>query len=125
MLRNTGPFKLIEGLPTKITIDGDEIGNTVSIDRTTMAPLVEYTGRQPVYTRDQAVDKRCEKFDKGGEQNTAELRTTPGEYTIHFIGRHGGKGDKVQYVVNWYGFIFADETFEQTEHIHEYFTSRY
>lgn len=78
MLPNAGPFKTIEVSATTIIIHEYGIGNTVSSDRATSAPLVRIAERQDAYTANEPVYKRYEKVDAGeGGTTTEEFTDTP------------------------------------------------
>lgn len=62
MSRKTAPSKIIEILPTTITIDIDGIGDTVLIDLPTMASPEKYAERKLVYTPYEPVDERDNKI---------------------------------------------------------------
>lgn len=73
-----GTPKVAEESPTTIKTGEDGIRNTVSGDWTKLATSTKLAKQQPVYARDESVDKQNDRVQESGGQTTAEeLDDTP------------------------------------------------
>lgn len=72
----TGLFMVVEISPTTLTIDGDEIRNSVSIERATLAPPAKFAERQFVSMPDDPVENRDDKATKAEDKLPQENALT-------------------------------------------------
>lgn len=126
MSHKTGTFKVIQLSSKTIRIDGGRIRNTVSIDQTTLAPLMKFAERQLLYMSDESVDKQDDRIDKGGGKSTAEaFADRPWEYPVYCIVGHEGEGHSARYILPGYGYAPAGHMVEPPEHTSENFITCY
>lgn len=125
MPSKTGHFQVVRVSPTTITIDQDGIRNTVSINRSTLAPSTKYAKRQILYGPDEQVHKWAIKSTKVENRVLQKSPDALPECPVSRIVCHVGESDSVQYTLCWYGYTVEDDTSEPSEHINEHFVSRY
>lgn len=120
-----GPIRLVQVSVMTLTVDEERMRSAVSNDKARLAPSAKMQSAIPNYTPNEPVEKRDNKADAGrGQPRADEVTKTLREYAVDCVVCHG-EGDKVRYIVRWYGHSIADDTVEPLEHIPEYFIIRY
>lgn len=67
-----GFVRIVEVSPSTLTIDGDRIGNSVTIDRALMVPSGKNEERHDQQVPKDLADEREDEVDPGREQPTAD-----------------------------------------------------
>lgn len=76
--------------------------------------------------------RNMQSVECNGDNNNHELDEglneqlkTPQKYAVDPIVRTIGKGNNVKYVVQWYGYTSADDTFQPPNHIPQHLITHY
>lgn len=114
-------LKVISGTPDTITVDEDEINNTVSVDKMMLTPG-NSRRNDNINHINNVPDENCCTYEEGTGKNEARVG---GYFPVQHIGRIVKTGERTNYFIRWYGYRQDADTVEPPDQTPQHFNASF